>query len=164
MVNPKIQTNALLHACIIIGHTSMYPHQATHLTAHTIQEIESSIGEIINQAKNIPCHEQSPSQERPFGLSFMLLPLFLAGVMTSSSDEKNWILNYLTDREKDCLGRNVRYVKNLLQGITLQQSGSMTMEMIGFSTNFASSENDWRDVDWKGFMKSKEYQIVCFAL
>lgn len=142
----------------------MYPQQVTRLIPHDIQEIESSIDEIMNQAKGIPCHEHSPSHERPFELSFMLFPLFLAGVMTSSSEEKNWILNYLTNREKDCLGRNVRYVRNLLQGITLQQSGSRTMDMMGFSTDFTSNRNDWREVDWKRLMKAKEYQIVCFAL
>lgn len=142
----------------------MYPQQVTRLTSHDKQEIESAISEIINQAKGIPCHEHSPSHERPFELSFMLFPLFLAGVMTSASDEKNWILNYLTDREKDCLGRNVRSVRNLLQGIFLQQNGSRTMEMMGFSTSLASNGNNWREVDWKRFMNAKEYQVVCFSL
>lgn len=142
----------------------MYPQQVTRLTTHDKQEIENAIGEIINQAKGVPCHKHSPSHERLFELSFMLFPLFLAGVMTSSSDEKNWILNYLTDREKDYLGRNVRSVRNLLQGILLQQNGPRTVGMMGYLTDLASDGDEWREVDWKRFMKTKEYQVVCFAL
>lgn len=143
----------------------MYPHQVTHLTTHNKQEIENAIGGIIDQAKGILCHENAPRHERPFELSFMLFPLFLAGVMTSSTDEKDWILDYLTAREKDCLGRNVRSVRNLLQGIYLQQSGSRTTGMMGFLTEMDPKDEDTlTEVDWKRYMKTKEYQVVCFAL
>lgn len=144
----------------------MYSAQVTHLTTHDKQAIEIAIARILNQAKGLPCHENAPPYlDCPFELSFMLFPLFLAGVMTTSLEEKSWILEYLSAQENEYLGRNVRSVKNLLQSIYLHQNKPKTAAMMGFfsETDF-NGEDFWKGVDWKTFMKRPEYQVMCFAL
>lgn len=85
------------------------------------------------------------------GLRFIVFPLFMAGVSTSSAGQKMIAMDLVSSLEKQGIGRNATTTRNLLQTVYQSQTEQI---MSGLSAN----------VEWADVMIQQGIQIVNFGL
>lgn len=133
---------ALYNATVIFGHTSVFPLQRASLTTNRIEEVQTSITSIITQAASL-C--SNPSRNLGENHRYMLFPLFLAGIESTSATEKLWIADTLSEFEKNSVGSNTKIVNYILREI------------------YASQEQGC-SVDWVEFMSARGWRVVIYDI
>ena len=124
----------------------MYSTQRT--TSHPlIHEVSQSAGEILRLAREIV---SSGHLER----KFIIFPLFMAGFVSHSEEERREILGLVRRMEEDSVGRNFVAVRQLLE-IVYERQERRKREL---------REQGWRggreDVDWVALIGEMGLQVV----
>ncbi|KAF8544797.1 fungal-specific transcription factor domain-containing protein [Trichophaea hybrida] len=134
---------ALYNATVIFGYTSVFPLQRASLTTDRMNEVQTAISSIVTQAASL-CSDSSSQTLGP-NHRYMLFPLFLAGIESTSPAEKIWIADILMEFSKKSLGSNTRVINCVLREI------------------YASQEQGC-GVDWIEFMDSKGWRVVIYDI
>jgi Fungal specific transcription factor domain len=87
-----------------------------------------------------------------FDFRFIVFPLFMAGVSTSSAGQKMMAMDLVSSLERQGIGRNATTTRHLLQMV--YQSQTEQLMTIGHSAN----------VEWADVMVQQGMQIVNFGL
>lgn len=85
-------------------------------------------------------------------LRFIVFPIFMAGVASSSGAQKMMAMDLLSNMERDGVGRNASTIRQLLQIVYERQTQQFMM--MGHPL----------DVDWAGMMVEHGLQVVNFGL
>lgn len=87
-----------------------------------------------------------------FDLRFIIFPLFIAGVSTSSADQKMMAMDLICSMEKQGIGRNATTIRHLLQMV--YQAQTEELMTLGHPAR----------VGWSDVMSQQGIQIVNFGL
>lgn len=126
-------------------HTSMFPGQLNDPEPDSNEHIRTCCTEILDAIRS------TLSRER-FDIRFLTFPVFMAGVSTQISDEKDMALKFMVDIEKHCYGGGTASVRTLLQTIYEKQRAA-TIEM-----------GDADLVDWVNEMELSGQHLILYGL
>ncbi|OAX83466.1 hypothetical protein ACJ72_02168 [Emergomyces africanus] len=136
----------LFHASLIYSHTSMWPCQCIETGGGPALEISQRSTAILHVASSIV-------HAGRFDLRFIVFPLFMAGVASSSSSQKMLALDLLSSIEgNESVGRNVTTTRHVLQIVYQRQ------------TEGYMRKGHALDVDWVEIMIEQGLQMVNFGL
>jgi hypothetical protein len=121
----------------------VYPLQRASLTPAKIAEVKVAIDAIVNQATSLFQSHPLDSQR------FMLFPLFLAGIESTSPKEKMWIADTLAAFARSSVGRNTKVVNEVFREVYAQQM---------------MAEGEGSKVDWMEFMGERGWRVVVFDI
>ncbi|KKZ64832.1 hypothetical protein EMCG_09280 [[Emmonsia] crescens] len=139
-------STTLFHATFIYSHTSMWPSQCIETGGGPALEISQRTTAILHIASSI-------IHAGRFDLRFIVFPLFMAGVASSSSSQKMLALDLLSGIEgNESVGRNVTTTRHVLQIVYQRQ------------TEGYMRKGHALDVDWVEIMIEQGLQMVNFGL
>lgn len=140
------QSSTLLHACLIYSYTSMWPTQEVETGGAPALEVEQRVSNILQVGTSIV-------NSGRFDLRFIVFPLFMAGVATSSGSQKMLALDLICALgTNEAVGRNVATTAHVLQTVYQRQTESYMRK--GHAL----------DVDWIDIMADQGLQLVNFGL
>jgi len=139
------QASSLYRACIIYSHTSMWPAQRMDTGPESDDEIALCATTILKTAEDI-------TEAGNLQLRFIVFPLFMAGVASSSGSDKMLALDLMTIMEKEGVGRNTTTTRHILQIVYERQTQRFMHQ--GHSL----------DVDWMDIMVEQGLQVVNFGI
>jgi hypothetical protein len=124
----------------------MWPSQRIETGGGPIVEIERSTSSILKVAEEIV-------NANRFNLRFIVFPIFMAGIASSSGSQKMLALDLLSSiGNHEGVGRNVITTRHVLQIVYQQQTEGLIKQ--GHSL----------DVDWVEIMIEQGLQMVNFGL
>jgi hypothetical protein len=124
----------------------MWPSQRIETGGGPIAEIERSTSSILQVAEEIVNASR-------FNLRFIVFPIFMAGIASSSGSQKMLALDLLSSIEcHEGVGRNVTTTRHVLQIVYQRQTEGFIKQ--GHSL----------DVDWVEIMIEQGLQMVNFGL
>ncbi|KAL1965612.1 hypothetical protein VTN77DRAFT_5289 [Rasamsonia byssochlamydoides] len=135
----------LYHACLIYSYTSMWPGQRRALNSASNELIGHHAAVILQVAESIV-------NAGRFDLRFIIFPLFMAGMATSSGGQKMIAMDLISSMEKEGVGRNATTTRHVLQIVYERQT--QRFMTVGHSL----------DVDWTEAMIEQGLQVVNFGL
>ncbi|EGC42767.1 conserved hypothetical protein [Histoplasma capsulatum var. duboisii H88] len=136
----------LFHASLIYSYTSMWSSQSIETGGGPALEISQRTTAILHVASSIV-------HAGRFDLRFIVFPLFMAGVASSSSSQKMLALDLLSGIEgNESVGRNVTTTRHVLQIVFQRQ------------TEGYMRKGHALDVDWMEIMIEQGLQMVNFGL
>ncbi|KAK2806917.1 hypothetical protein FQN51_005717 [Onygenales sp. PD_10] len=139
-------STTLFHACFIYSYTSMWPNQLLETGGGPALEISQRATAILHVASSIINADR-------FDLRFIVFPLFMAGVASSSGSQKMLAVDLLSSIEaNESVGRNVTTTRHVLQIVYQRQTEGYMQR--GHSL----------DVDWIEIMIEQGLQLVNFGL
>ncbi|EEH19043.2 hypothetical protein PABG_01362 [Paracoccidioides brasiliensis Pb03] len=139
-------STTLFHATFIYSHTSMWPNQCIENGGEPALEISQRTAAILHVATRIV-------QAGRFDLRFIVFPLFMVGVASSSPSQKMLVLDLLSSIEgNESVGRNVTTTRHVLQIVHQRQNDGYMQK--GHAL----------DVDWVEIMVEQGLQMVNFGL
>ncbi|KAL2386352.1 hypothetical protein RJZ90_000748 [Blastomyces dermatitidis] len=139
-------STTLFHASLIYSYTSMWPGQCIETGGGPALEISQRTTAILHVASSIV-------HAGRFDLRFIVFPLFMAGVASSSSSQKMLALDLLSSIEgNESVGRNVTTTRHVLQIVYQRQ------------TEGYMRKGHALDVDWVEIMIEQGLQMVNFGL
>ncbi|KAK2738267.1 hypothetical protein FQN57_007130 [Myotisia sp. PD_48] len=140
------QCTTLLHSCLIYSYTSMWPNQLVESGGTSAPEIQQHVSPILTIASDIINAER-------FDLRFIVFPIFMAGVTSSSPTQKMIALDLLSRLEgHEAVGRNLSATRHVLQTVYRQQ------------TNGYMRCGHALHVNWTEIMRGLGLQMVNFGL
>ena len=137
--------SSLYQACLLYSHTSMWPTQRLDTGPDFEDEIAQCVSEILHIATSIISTGR-------LDLRFIVFPLFMAGVASSSGAEKMQALDMISSMEKEVIGSNTTSTRHVLQVVYERQT--QRFMNVGHSL----------DVCWKLIMIEQGMQVVNFGL
>ncbi|EER42675.1 conserved hypothetical protein [Histoplasma capsulatum H143] len=145
-LNHDIFATTLFHASLIYSYTSMWSSQSIETGGGPALEISQRTTAILHVASSIV-------HAGRFDLRFIVFPLFMAGVASSSSSQKMLALDLLSGIEgNESVGRNVTTTRHVLQIVFQRQ------------TEGYMRKGHALDVDWMEIMIEQGLQMVNFGL
>lgn len=123
----------------------MWPGQRLEPGSASDEEIGHHASVILQVAESI-------INARRFDLRFIIFPLFIAGVGTSSGGQKMTVMELMSSMEKEGVGRNATTTRNVLRVVYERQTQQFMS--VGHSL----------DVDWIDVMIEQGLQVVNFGL
>lgn len=132
---------------MIYSHTSMYSTQRFFSPSNRIHEVSQCAGEILCLAREIVSHNH---MER----KFIVFPLFMAGFVSKSQEEKEEIVQLVRKMEADSVGRNFTAARQLLETVYERQDcrrAELRRQGIG---------DGREDVDWVSLIAELGLQVV----
>ncbi|KLJ07578.1 hypothetical protein EMPG_16936 [Blastomyces silverae] len=139
-------STTLFHASLIYSYTSMWPGQCIETGGGPALEISQRTTAILQVVSSIV-------HAGRFDLRFIVFPLFMAGVASSSSSQKMLALDLLSSIEgNESVGRNVTTTRHVLQIVYQRQ------------TEGYMRKGHALDVDWVEIMIEQGLQMVNFGL
>ncbi|PGH10810.1 hypothetical protein AJ80_07361 [Polytolypa hystricis UAMH7299] len=133
--------STLYHACLLYSYTSMWPSQRLGPHSAPGAEIEQRASSILRVGADIVINSGR------FDLRFIVFPVFMAGVTSSSSQRQQFALDLIAGIERNGgVGRNVGTTRHVLN-IVYQRRGE-----------------GYGDVDWMEIMREQGLQMVNFGL
>jgi hypothetical protein len=139
------QASSLYRACLIYSHTSMWPSQRMDTGPEPDNDISECVTVILKVAEDI-------LNAGHFELRFIVFPLFMAGVASSSGSDKMMALDLMSAMEKEGIGCNTTTTRHLLQIVY----GRQTQRFMKMGHSL--------DVDWIDVMIEQGLQVVNFGL
>ncbi|KAL2215657.1 fungal-specific transcription factor domain-containing protein [Thermoascus aurantiacus ATCC 26904] len=139
------QSLTLFHACLIFSYTSMWPGQRLESGDAPDEDIGHHASVILQVAESIV-------HAGRFDLRFVVFPLFMAGVATSSGGQKMMAMELMASMEKEGVGRNATTTRQVLQLVYERQ----TQQLMSVGHSLA--------VDWIDVMIEHGLQVVNFGL
>jgi hypothetical protein len=130
---------------MIYSYTSMWRGQRLGADTASEEIISHHASAILQVAEAIVRDER-------FDLRFVIFPLFMAGVSTSSAGQKMMAMDLMSSMEKQALGRNATTTRDLLQMV--YQSQTEHLMTVGHSVH----------VDWRDVMTQYAMQVVNFGM
>ncbi|OJD27852.1 hypothetical protein ACJ73_00755 [Blastomyces percursus] len=139
-------STTLFHASLIYSYTSMWSGQCIETGGGPALEISQRTTAILHVVSSIV-------HAGRFDLRFVVFPLFMAGVASSSSSQKMLALDLLSSMEgNESVGRNVTTTRHVLQIVYQRQ------------TEGYMRKGHALDVDWVEIMIEQGLQMVNFGL
>ncbi|MCJ1401685.1 hypothetical protein MMC11_004902 [Xylographa trunciseda] len=138
-------TYLLYRACLIYSHTSMWPTQRTDTSSGYLEEVSQCASEIIDVVSETV-------RRRQFEHGFVVFPLFLAGIATSSAPDKMLAHELMRAMEQESVGNNKRATRKLLEAVYEAQNARRMV--VGHSL----------DVDWIQVMTESKLDVINFGL
>ncbi|MCJ1317526.1 hypothetical protein MMC15_002851 [Xylographa vitiligo] len=138
-------TYLLYRACLIYSHTSMWSTQRTDTTSEYLEEVTKYASEIIDVVSGTV-------RRRQFEHGFVVFPLFLAGIATSSAEDKTLAHELMKEMEQESVGNNKRATRKLLEAVYEAQNARQMV--VGHPL----------DVDWIQVMTEKKLHVINFGL
>ncbi|KAH8693532.1 hypothetical protein BGW36DRAFT_300923 [Talaromyces proteolyticus] len=135
----------LYHSCMIYSYTSMWRGQRLGPASASEKIIKDHASAILQAAETIVRTDR-------FDLRFVIFPLFMAGVSTSSAGQKMIAIDIVSSMEKQGVGRNATTTRELLQIVYQRQTEDLMT--IGHSAN----------VEWMDVMAQHGLQVVNFGM
>ncbi|MCJ1431713.1 hypothetical protein MMC27_001068 [Xylographa pallens] len=135
----------LYRACLIYSHTSMWSTQRTDTNSVYLEEVTQCASEIIDVVSETV-------RRRQFEHGFVVFPLFLAGIATSSAADKTLAHELMKAMEQESVGNNKRATRKLLEAVYEAQDARQMM--VGHSL----------DVDWIQVMTESKLHVINFGL
>lgn len=136
---------SMYRACLIYSHTSMWPTQRMDTGPEFDDEIAQCVSEILGVAESIVSAGR-------LELRFIVFPLFMAGVASSSGADKMQALDLVSSMEKEGIGSNTTSTRHVLQIVYERQT--QRFMNVGHSL----------DVNWNAIMVEQGMQVVNFGL
>lgn len=141
-----LQNAAVMYrACLIYSYTNMWPSQRMDTCPEFDDEIAQSVTEILQVADSIVSAGR-------LELRFIVFPLFMAGVASSSGADKMQALDLISSMEKEGIGSNPTSTRHVLQIVYERQT--QRFMNVGHSL----------DVNWNEIMVEQGLQVVNFGL
>jgi len=125
----------------------MYSTQRLLTPSSLIHEVSQCAGEILGLAREIVTHNH---MER----KFIVFPLFMAGFVSKSRDERIEIVDLVKKMEEDSVGRNVAAARELLE-IVYERQERRREEL-----KREGVDEGREDVDWVGVVGELGLQVV----
>lgn len=125
----------------------MYSTQRLLTPSSLIHEVSQCAGEILRLAREIVSHNH---MER----KFIVFPLFMAGFVSKSAEERAEIVDLVKKMEEDSVGKNVAAARELLETVYERQEHrreELRREGVG---------DGREDVDWVGLVGELGLQVV----
>ncbi|MCJ1387812.1 hypothetical protein MMC18_000655 [Xylographa bjoerkii] len=138
-------TYLLYRACLIYSHTSMWSSQRTDTNSGYVEEVSQCASEIIDVVSETV-------RRRQFEHGFVVFPLFLAGIATSSAADKMLAHELMRAMEQESVGNNKRATRKLLEAVYEAQNARQMV--VGHSL----------DVDWIQVMTDSKLHVINFGL
>ncbi|KAL1955043.1 hypothetical protein VTO42DRAFT_334 [Malbranchea cinnamomea] len=146
---PFQKCSALFHSCLLYSYTSMWNGQCLESGGPPALEIDQHVSTILRIASEIVGTGSTD-------MNFLVFPIFIAGITSSSTSQKmlalDFLLNIETARSKESTGRNIRAARHVLQIAYQRQVDSYLRR--GHSL----------DIDWIEIMVEQGLQVVSFGL
>lgn len=130
---------------MLFSYTSLWNGQLLGPEGASNESIAHHTNNIFHIAETIVHSSQ-------FDLRFIIFPLFIAGVSTSSAGQKMMAMDLICSMEKQGIGRNATTTRHLLQMV--YQAQTEQLMTVGHSAN----------VRWSDVMIQQWIQIVNFGL
>ncbi|MCJ1294762.1 hypothetical protein MMC34_006320 [Xylographa carneopallida] len=138
-------TYLLYRACLIYSHTSMWSTQRIDTDSVYPEEVTQCASEIIDVVNETV-------RRRQFEHGFVVFPLFLAGIATSSVVDKTLAHELMKAMEQESVGNNKRATRELLEAV--YQAQNARQMAVGHSL----------DVDWIQVMTERKLHVINFGL
>ncbi|XHG05253.1 hypothetical protein AWENTII_008493 [Aspergillus wentii] len=139
------QSSALLHTALLFSHTSMWPGQHLGPEAFPEDNIYPHVTAILQIA------ESAIAEAGGAGQRFVTFPLFLAGAVTTSHEQKMVAMELLSNMTREEMGYNAATTRYILQVVYEQQA--QRLMSAGHALN----------VDWVDIMDQHDLQVVNFG-
>lgn len=142
----------------------MYSSQRLYHPSNCIYEVSQCASEILHLGREIV---HSGHLER----KFIVFPLFMAGFVSRTREERQEIVELIRKLEEDSVGRNVVAARQLLE-IVNERQAQRRVELRrqrmqskgvpdGWSANVAQGwEDEVEDVDWVSIIGESGLQVV----
>ena len=123
----------------------MWSTQRTDTTSEYLEEVTKYASEIIDVVSGTV-------RRRQFEHGFVVFPLFLAGIATSSAEDKTLAHELMKEMEQESVGNNKRATRKLLEAVYEAQNARQMV--VGHPL----------DVDWIQVMTEKKLHVINFGL